>query len=122
MQPGDTLTKSNAHHKDLGLAPSLSVLVVNWNGAAFLAGCLDSLRAALHESCEVILVDNASTDNSLKLVQERPWIRLVSASKNLGFAGGNNLGLKECRGEYVLLLNNDTIVNEDFLRVLCEYL
>src|SRR3974377_1674653 len=92
-----------------GLAPLISILLVNWNGAALLPACLDSLAALAGERCEIIVVDNGSTDESQEVLKERAWVRLIRASQNLGFAGGNDLGLNYCKGKYVLLLNNDTV-------------
>ena len=105
----------------VGLGPSLSILVVNWNGATLLPVCLDSLYQHA-TGCEIIVVDNASTDDSLDILKKRSWVKLVRAPKNLGFAGGNNLGLEESCGNYVLLLNNDTKVTPGLLESLCEYL
>lgn len=102
-------------------APLLSILLVNWNGAKLLPACLDSLfpRAG---GCEIIVVDNGSTDESLQILKQRAWVKLVRAPENLGFAGGNNLGLSYCRGRFILLLNNDTVSNADFLPTLTRYL
>ncbi|MEI9864258.1 MAG: glycosyltransferase [Limisphaerales bacterium] len=71
---------------------------------------------------EVIVVDNASTDGSMEALRAYPWVKVVQSDQNLGFAGGNNLGLRECSFDYVLLLNNDTVVVSDFLQPLCDYL
>jgi GT2 family glycosyltransferase len=102
--------------------PSVSILIVNYNGADLLPGCLTSLASATYARREVVLVDNASTDNSQTILRDFPWVNVVQSSRNLGFAGGNNLGLLHCSGELVLLLNNDTIVQPGFLEPLCEYL
>lgn len=98
--------------RDLEMAdgcPRLSVIVVNWNTRAHLERCLESLRQAAElVSAEVIVVDNCSNDGSPLLVQEKfPWVRLLALDRNLGFAGANNLGIRDSRGEYVLLLNPD---------------
>ncbi len=92
-------------------APDLSVVVVNWNTAGLLQGCLASLPAACAGlACETLVVDNASRDGSAALVRERfPDAALIEAGANLGFAGGNNLALPRCRGAFVLLLNPDTV-------------
>lgn len=86
----------------------LSILIVSWNGAALLEPCLASLRATLGD-VEVVVVDNASTDATPEVCTRYRALR-VAAKQNLGFAGGNNLGLPHCTGRYILLLNNDTIV------------
>jgi len=70
---------------------------------------------------ETILVDNASTDATAAFVRERfPWVRVVALAENRGFAGGNNAGVREARGEYVALLNNDTIADPRWLRALLD--
>jgi len=72
---------------------------------------------------EVIVVDNASDDGSVEMIRQKfPSVKLFANSRNLGFAAANNIGLKEATGEYVLLLNPDTIVQEDTFRVMREYL
>ena len=106
----------------LGRPRKVSILVVNFNGAKWLPGCLDSLRTIKFPSYEVIVVDNASSDDSLTVLLRYPEVKVVCSDKNLGFAGGNNLGLPHCSGKYVLLLNNDTVVNPDFLQPLSDYL
>ena len=90
--------------------PFVSILIVNYNGRKVLGACLNSLRLLEYPGYEVIVVDNASTDGSVELLTEHPNARLIQAPSNLGFAGGNNLGLPSCQGEFVLLLNSDTIV------------
>src|SRR5262249_30516999 len=71
---------------------------------------------------EIIVVDNGSTDDSVDVLTRFPAVKVVRSAKNLGFAGGNNLGLTDCHGRYVLLLNNDTIVTPGFLECLHDYL
>ena len=93
-----------------------SVVVVNWNGRQYLSACLSGLAAQTYQPTEVIVVDNGSTDGSVELVQEEfPWVRLVSSSTNLGFAGGCNLGLREARGAYLATLNNDAFAYPNWL-------
>lgn len=89
----------------------LSIVIVNWNTAALLRGCLASLPAACGDlRCEVLVVDNASHDGSAELVRrEFPAAALIEAGANLGFSRGNNRALSRCRGDFVLLLNPDTV-------------
>jgi GT2 family glycosyltransferase len=87
-----------------------------------LTDCLNSIGKVLYPTWEVILVDNGSTDDSLLILKQYPWVKVVCSPRNLGFAGGNDLGLRYCCGDYVLLLNNDTIVSPGFLEPLCVYL
>ena len=95
------------------------IILVNWNGKEDTAACLRSLKNINYPNYEIILVDNGSTDNSYDYLKTHfPQITLIENKENLGFAGGCNLGIKhalENGTEYVLLLNNDTIVKEDFL-------
>jgi GT2 family glycosyltransferase len=99
----------------------LSVLIVNWNTRDLLASCLESL--AMHPfqgGQEVIVVDNASTDGSAQLVQERfPWVRLLQSPKNLGYAQGNNLAFGAASGDLLLTLNPDTEVTPGCLNSAC---
>lgn len=90
----------------------LSVVIVNYNGKHHLDGCLTSLKASLQGiRSEVIIVDNASVDGSVDYIREiYPEVRLIESKENLGFTGGNNLGVKYAKGSYILLLNNDTVV------------
>ena len=94
----------------------LSVVIVNYNVKHFLEQCLHSVCKAARnvQSAEIIVVDNASSDGSVKYISERfPDITLIASEKNLGFARANNLAIKKSKGEYVLLLNPDTIVAEN---------
>ena len=92
-------------------AVTLSVVVVNWNGAAYLGACLDAARGA---GRELVVVDNASRDGSVVLLRERhPDVRLVVNDANLGFGRAANLGLREARGRCVLFLNPDAIVSDE---------
>lgn len=91
--------------------PDVSVIVVNWNTCDLLRGCLASLVAETRASCEVIVIDNASSDCSAGMVEaEFPKVRLIANSDNRGFAAANNQGLAIAQGRHVLLLNPDTIV------------
>src|SRR4030042_16849 len=89
--------------------PLISVVVLNWNGVRVVEQCLMSLQAQTYHSLEIIVVDNASTDGSVDLIQDRfPDIKLVINTKNLGFGGGNNVGIRASLGRYIMMLNNDT--------------
>ena len=97
-------------------APRVSVIIVNWNGREFLKDCLASVFAQTFDRFEVIVVDNGSTDGSAEWVEANyPRVRLLRLSSNLGFCGGNNAGVRIARGEFFLLLNNDTVVDRDWL-------
>lgn len=100
--------------------PRVTIIIVNWNGCAYLPVCLDSLTAQTYRDFEVVLVDNGSVDGSLKLVRESyPWVRTVELEQNTGFATGNNIGLQHAQGrDYIVALNNDTRVAVDWLEIL----
>lgn len=101
------------------LAPRASVIIPNWNGAHLLRDCLDSLRAQEYRDFEVIVVDNASTDESLRLLErEYPEVRVLALDRNYRFAGAVNRGIAMARGEFVVLLNNDTEAEPGWLRAL----
>lgn len=94
----------------------ISIIIVNWNGKRWLEKCFDSLAKQTYKSFEVVFVDNASTDDSVEFTEKKyPWVRIVRNDTNAGFAGGNILGFKYIKGEFVLFLNNDTWVTEDYL-------
>ena len=106
-----------------GAHPTVSVVSLNYNGRRYLERFLRSVLAlAYPPPCyRVVIVDNASTDGSVELVRERfPQVRIVEAGRNLGFAGGCNLGIRATRSDYVALVNNDTVVERDWLRSLVE--
>lgn len=107
--------------------PALAVIVVNWNGRALLPDCIGSLLANGYDPLRIILVDNASTDDSVAFCRAAfPSVEIVASPTNTFWAGGNNLGLRHLAeppgADYVLLLNNDTVVPEGSLRVLVEAL
>ncbi len=90
--------------------PSLiSVVVLNWNGGRLMEECLVSLRTQTYSPVEIIVVDNASIDGSVDLIKKSfPEVKLIVNAGNLGFGGGNNVGIRAARGRYVMILNNDT--------------
>jgi len=93
-------------------------MIVNYNGAHFLPTCLDALKNQTYpaEQYEVIVSDNGSKDGSLELLRDQyPWVRVLDNGKNLAFAAGNNAAIKISRGKYVVLLNNDTAPDSNWL-------
>lgn len=97
----------------------ISVIVLNWNGKHFLRECLDSLRDQTFKEFETILVDNGSTDGSVEYVKECfPEVEVIALPANVGFAEGNNIGIRASKGEYVALLNNDTRADRNWLEAL----
>jgi GT2 family glycosyltransferase len=101
--------------------PRVSIIILNWNSYEVTRDCLLSMRTLNYLNRDITLVDNGSVDGSgERLAGEFPEVRLIKNQENLGFAGGNNVAIRDAlsRGaDYLLLLNNDTIVQPDFL---CE--
>lgn len=94
----------------------VSVVIPNFNGIAFLDSVLASLEGQTLSNFEVILVDNGSTDGSCSFVTANyPWVHMIELSENFGFCGAVNAGIRAAKAPYVLLLNNDTEVKEDFV-------
>ena len=96
----------------------LSIVIVSYNVCSYLEQCLQSVQTALEGiDGEVFVVDNHSDDDSVEVVRNRyPWVRLIANRENLGFARANNIAITQSEGEYVLLLNPDTVVEPDTLR------
>lgn len=100
-----------------------SVVIPNYNGIRYLKNCLLSLQKCEGEDFEVIVVDNGSTDGSDLLPDSLKLnVRLIKLNENTGFAHAVNVGIREAKGEYVILLNNDTEVESGFVRKLTEAL
>jgi GT2 family glycosyltransferase len=99
----------------------LSIITVNYNGAKDTGELIESLRDNLSIPYELIVVDNGSKKNEAVLLQERyPFIKAIRSDNNLGFAGGNNIGIKEAIGNYLFFLNNDTFVLDDSISRLLD--
>ena len=89
--------------------PLVSVVVLNWNGREVVERCLQSLQGQTYQPLEIIVVDNASTDDSADLVRKRfSNVKMIVNERNLGFGGGNNVGIRASQGRYIMMLNNDT--------------
>ncbi len=111
---------SQAFRKDVAYA---SVIIPNFNGKMFLQPCLESLVNRGKIDKEVIVVDNGSEDDSVEFVKSHfPEVRVIALDQNRGFAGAVNQGIQQARGNFVAVLNNDTIVAPDWLEVMCNFL
>jgi len=89
----------------------LSIITINYNGLNDTCEMIESIP--LNDKIEVIVVDNASKQDEASVISERyPQVKVIRSPKNIGFAGGNNLGIKKARGKYILLINNDTYFKE----------
>lgn len=104
--------------------PDLSIIIVNWNVCELLRACLQSIvqgRGML--DLEVIVVDSASSDDSVVMVQQEfPWVRLIPCVENVGFPRGNNVGMAAANGRFLYLLNPDTEIVDTALEVMVRYL
>ncbi|MBI4683933.1 MAG: glycosyltransferase family 2 protein [Nitrospirae bacterium] len=100
--------------------PLVSVIILNYNGRDYIEECLNSVFDQTYKSIEIIVVDNASKDGSKEILKDkyRSKIKLIENPANLGFAEGNNVGLKNASGEFIALLNNDAIANKRWLEEL----
>jgi O-antigen biosynthesis protein len=97
--------------------PAVTVIILNWNGGAYLLACLEALLAVDYPDYRVIVVDNASGDGSPDLVRRRfAQVEVIETGHNLGFAGGNNVALRRLETEYAVLLNPDVVVSRHWLR------
>lgn len=110
---GTPVAPADSGGSDLG---SITAVICNYNGEAYLSRCVEALRRQDRPLDEIVVVDNASTDGSLELLaREFPDVRVVHAGGNLGAAEGRNVALREARGEWVLLVDNDAMLDPDVL-------
>lgn len=114
------MTRDTAHPVT---RPRISVITVNYNGLALTEALIASLRARIAEPPQIVVVDNGSErDEAAQLRERYPDVTVLRSEENLGFAGGNNLGIAAATGAYLLFLNNDTEVGDDTLHHLCQTL
>jgi GT2 family glycosyltransferase len=108
----------------LSTSIDISVVIVGWNAKHYLELCLESLaKAPPRRSMEVLVVDNASTDGSVEMIEVKfPWAKLIKSSENLGFAKGNNLAIRQSLGRYIALVNPDVILFQGCLDALADFL
>lgn len=102
--------------EDLDKNQLISIIIINYNGKKWIKKCFDSLKNQTFKNFEVIVVDNNSSDNSIEQIKNYySFVKIIQSKKNLGFAGGNNLGIKNANGQLILLLNYDTWFKNDFI-------
>lgn len=105
------------------MKPLVSIITINYNESEVTLDLLQSIRRLTYPNYEMIVVDNASpNDNPDNIKEKYPEVNLIKSKENLGFAGGNNLGVKQAKGDYLLFINNDTIVPKGFIEPLVETL
>ena len=121
-EPNHTKSSNSSGQDQYRTTPSISVIILNFNGETILANCLLSVLKTDYDAFEVIVVDNGSHDGSPDTVSKFQTIdkrvRLVRNAGNLGFALGNNIGASHAMGDYLLFLNNDTLVEPNWLQEL----
>ncbi|MBQ6918526.1 MAG: glycosyltransferase family 2 protein [Prevotella sp.] len=102
----------------------LSVIIVNYNVRPYLTACLDSVQRALEGiESEVFVVDNHSDDDSVEIIsRDYAWVHLINNRENLGFSKANNIAIRQAQGEYILLLNPDTVVAEETLKGVIDFM
>ena len=92
----------------------VSIIVLNYNAGELLLNCIESIKKSSYQNIEILVVDNISSDGSQIKCKERfPDVKLIQNKKNLGYCGGNNVGIKEAQGEFIVILNPDTIVESN---------
>lgn len=112
-----------AKGKGQSSSPRVTVAIPNWNGARYLPACLDSLRRQTFRDFEIVVVDNGSTDESLRIMSESyPEVSLVLWHENRGVAAAFNESVRQCRGELLALLNNDMEVDANWLAAMVQAL
>jgi GT2 family glycosyltransferase len=117
MSVADSHDRSSRSH----LAPRAAVLVLNRNGRRFLKDCFDSLLRNRNSSFDIYLIDNGSDDDSVPFTRERfPMVKIMEHGENLGFAGAYDRAIRRLGHQYIVLLNNDTTVDEHWLKRLVE--
>jgi len=99
--------------------PHVSIIILNWNAKSYLKKCMDSILCTDYpkDLFDVLVVDNGSTDNSAEFVKENyPEVNLIRNQNNIGFCKGNNVGINIALGDIIILINNDTIVDRNWIR------
>ena len=99
--------------------PLVSIIILNYNAGNLLLDCVDSIQQTNYNNYEIIVVDNNSTDEShVKCSKKFPTISLIENTENLGYCGGNNVGIKYAKGDYIIILNPDTLVDPNWIKEL----
>ena len=99
--------------------PLVSIIVLNYNAGELLLNCIESIKKSAYKNLEIIVVDNISTDKSQETCKEKyPDIKLIQNNENFGYCEGNNIGIREAKGDYIIILNPDTIVESNCIEEL----
>lgn len=111
----------NKEKNMIELNPLVSIVILNYNAGKLLLDCIRSIQESTYSNFEIILVDNVSKDNSHIICKEKfPTIKLIENSENLGYCEGNNIGLRIVKGQFVVVLNPDTVVDSHWLEELLK--
>ena len=103
------------------IKPRVSIIIPHWNNTDILSDCLESITLTSYLDLETIVVDNASTDDSVEWVRSNyPKVKLIENDKNYGYAGGCNIGAEYASGEYLIFLNNDTTQDPNWVSNLVD--
>jgi len=99
--------------------PLVSIIILNYNAGELLLNCIGSIKKSAYKNLEIIVVDNISTDKSQETCKEKyPDIKLIQNNENFGYCEGNNIGIREAKGDYIIILNPDTIVESNWIEAL----
>ena len=103
--------------------PKVSIIIVSFNVQSYLVSAIDSILKSNYSNYEIIVVDNNSYDNTVDIVSDKyPKVNIISNDENVGFGKAVNQGAKIASGDYFLILNPDTIIEEDMINDLIEYM
>lgn len=100
---------------------TFSIIILNWNGENLIEDCIDSVLQSKYKNIEVIVVDNASTDNSIEKLKKYSEVIVIRNNSNIGYAAGNNVGYKAAKGDFIVTLNNDVVVDPGWLDMPAVY-
>lgn len=101
--------------------PSVRVVIINWNGHKYLEKCIESISKQTYKNYEISVVDNGSSDDSIEIITKHfPEVKVINLNHNYGFATAANIGLKDSRTDYGIVMNNDAWVQENFVEVLVD--
>jgi GT2 family glycosyltransferase len=99
--------------------PLVSIIILNYNAGQLLLDCVNSIKKSNYDNFEIIIVDNMSNDQSHKKCKSKfPEVKLIENMKNFGYCEGNNIGIREAKGDFIVILNPDTIVEYDWIKEL----
>jgi len=110
-------------YSDKNSQPLVSIIILNHNGKEFLKPCLDSVLVSTYQNFEIIVVDNDSTDGSVVFLKDNypiDKVKIISENKNYGVPGGRNIGFKHSRGDYIIFLDNDAVVDKNWIEGFLE--